>query len=192
MKNALIILAVLFLAGCAQPQAPRLQTPEPLIIPPHPDPSPSPPIPAVLAERIAQPAQTPQIADKPAIPELGAVDLDIYAYGANDVGGSARLNTPLEYRILAAQARAGSPPLTSAFDVTIFLTVIHSDGTFDLFGTANVPGILPSNQFTYDPAKERWVNDKGLAQGKIGPQRFVGIVNWNGQTKQIGETVNVR
>lgn len=187
MKKLFAILAVLFLFAC--------QAPEPRMVPPQQSyqQQNSPPVPAVLQEQIrAQPAVVPQVAPKPDIPELGAVDLSIHAYGAQETGGSARMNTPLEYRINIAQARASSPPLTSVYSPTIFLAVIKSDGQVELFGTPDIPGILPSNQFMYDATKERWVNDKGLAQGEIGMQRYVGIVHWNGKTKQLEETVNVR
>jgi len=189
MKQLFALLTFILLLTACQMQEPRMVPPQQS----YQQQNNLPPVPAVLQEQIlAQPAVVPQIAPKPDIPELGAVDLSIHAYGAQETGGSARLNTPLEYRINIAQSRASSPPLTSAYSPTIFLAVIKSDGQVELYGTPDVPGILPSNYFVYDAKKERWVNDKGLSQSEVGMQRYVGIVHWNGKTKQLEETVNVR
>ncbi len=126
-------------------------------------------------------------------PSLGAVGLEIFAYGARDVGGSVNPNTPLEYRVQVAQKTAGSPPITNAYRPTIFLVVIYNDGSFDLYGTEDVPNIQGSNRFTYDPTLGRWVNTKGVSQGNVkGQQRFVGTVSFNGETKLIQKNLNVR
>ena len=126
-------------------------------------------------------------------PKLGAVGLEIFAYGARDVGGSVNPNTPLEYRVQVSQAVPKSPPVTNAYQPTIFLVVIYNDGSFDTFGTEDVPNIQASNRFMYDGTLERWVNTKGVSQGNVkGQQRFVGIVSFNGDAKMIQKTINVR
>lgn len=127
------------------------------------------------------------------MPKLGAVGLDIFAFGARDVGGSTNPNTPLEYRVQISQAAAHSPPITNAYNPTILLIVIYNDGSFELYGTEDVPNVLASNRFTYDPSLKRWVNGKGMAQGNVkGVQNFVGLVSLNGDTKMIQKTINVR
>ncbi|MBI4146668.1 hypothetical protein HY489_05020 [Candidatus Woesearchaeota archaeon] len=181
MKRIIAIVALLILIAC-QPQAPQVEpTPQSRAQPP-----------AWLLTGYATPAVEPQIADKPPIPELGSVALNIYAYGAKDVGGSVNAGTPLDYRINVAQATAGSPPLTNAYAPTILLTVIYSDGRYELYGTEDVPKVLASNKIMYDPNLGRWVTEKGLSQGQIGIQNFVLLVNWNGKTKVVEESVKVR
>ena len=123
--------------------------------------------------------------------ELGPVQLKTYAYGAQETV-SPKPGTPLEYRIKVAQQASGNPPLTNAFDPTIILMEIYNDGTYTLFGTQNVPNIIPSNVIMYDPTTETWISNRGLAQGAIATQRLVVYVVYNGKTKVIQQALNVR
>lgn len=144
--------------------------------------------PAVQQEVIAPPAQVEKKA-----PALGAVNLEIFAYGAREVGGGINPATPLEYRVQVSRDEQGSPPITHAFRPTIFLVVIYKDGSFDTFGTEDVPNIQASNLFTYDPSLERWVNTKGLSKGEVNDmQKFVVLVRFNDDKKLIQRTINIR
>ena len=179
MKRILLIaLLSSFILACQQPQPPQMPAPN-VIFTGH-----------AYWDQLPQPPA--YLLEKEAGAGLGPVDLEIYAYGAKEVGGAVNPGVPLEYRVMATQARAGNPPLTSEQNPIIQFAVIYDDGTFDLYGTPNVPGIIPSNTLGYDSSLARWVNTKGYAQGRIGTQRFTGLVIHEGQVKQLGETVNVR
>jgi len=167
------LFCLLLLVACAAPSAPVQPPAQPI----------------AQQEVIAPPVA--QVEKK--VPTLGAVNLEIFAYGAREVGGSINPLTPLEYRVQVSQDAPNSPPITHAFRPTIFLVVIYKDGSFDTFGTEDVPNIQASNLFTYDPSLERWVNTKGMSKGDVNDQqKFVVLVRFNDDKKLIQRTINIR
>jgi len=176
------ILFLLSLLLACQPQIQYVPVPQPVY--PQSQPQYVPP---------AQPVAQPQAESVQKIPELGPVDFKIFAYGARDVSGSVNPNTPLEYRIKVMQQAPQNPPITNAYQPTITMVVIYNDGLYEIYGTEDLYGIQPSNVIGYDPSVGSWVNTKGISQGNVkGQQRFVIVITFNGKTKIIQHSVNVR
>ncbi len=135
--------------------------------------------------------QAPPQAEKP---RLGAVSFTTHPYlVGNRDATSMRPGTPYVGKLVLSKALPNNPPVTD--DVTIFITVIYPDGNHELFGTADVPGIIPSNimMFDHGPDVQAWTNDKFIANADINTKiKLLVSVKYYDDSKQLLHTINVR
>ncbi|RMD58298.1 hypothetical protein D6825_01305 [Candidatus Woesearchaeota archaeon] len=120
---------------------------------------------------------------------IGTAKLEIYSGGV-PIKDGARPNDPLEYRFIITLA--DGKLATQEDKITIQLTEIRSDGTFEVYGTDNIKGISPDKILRYNPLTKSWINSKGRAQNFAGIQRFEGIVMSEGKAKTFEKELIIR
>jgi len=173
----LLVLCLIFLVACAQQYAPqaRAQQAPPQYVPPAPEP-------------------VSQGSPEKAVAGLGASQFTIHPYlVGNKDAASVRPGTPLVGKLMLKKALPGSPPITG--DVTIFITAVYPTGDYELFGTDDIPNILPSNvlRFDHGPDVQAWTNDKFVANADINTQiRYIVFVKYHNDARYLQHTINVR
>ncbi len=171
----LSVLCLIFLVACAQQSAPAAQ---PQYAPP--------------AQQYVPPPSEPQT--QKAVAGLGASQFTIHPYlVGNRDAASVRPGTPLVGKLLLNKKLPGGPPITG--DVTIFITVVYPTGDYELFGTDDIPNILPSNvlRFDHGPDVQAWTNDKFVANADINTQiRYIVFVKYHNDARYLQHTINVR
>ena len=178
MKYLSALLCVLLLVACAPRYAPP---PQPIYQAPPPQAPPA---------YVEPPAAPPQMEK----PKLGAVSFTTRPYTVgNREATSMRPGTPYVGKLVLSKALPNNPPVTE--DVTIFITVIYPTGDHELFGTADVPGIVPSNimMFDHSPDVQAWTNDKFIANADINTKiKLMISVKYYDDSRQLLHTINVR
>lgn len=175
----LYALFFLILVACAQPQ----YAPQPVYQP---------------SQYVAPPqvATAPQVMPQQAEPKvgLGASRFTTHPYLVGNVeAASVRPGTPIVGKLVISKALANNPPITE--DVTIFITVIYPTGDHELFGTADVPGIIPSNiiMFDHSPNVQAWTNDKFVANADINTKiKYIVFIKYHDDSRYLLHTINVR
>jgi len=122
---------------------------------------------------------------------LGSTSFTLHPYTiGNREATSVRPGIPLVAK-LVLRKKTINAPITQG--VTAFLVVIGPSGIYELYGTADIPNVLPSNVLGYDPAEQAWTNDKLVAGADVNEQlRYVVFIKYGDESRYIGQTLNVR
>jgi len=124
---------------------------------------------------------------------LGRIQFTLHPYLiGNKPSASVRPNTPMVGRLLLSKAEVNNPAI--ADDVSFLITVIYPNGDTELYGHG-VEGILPSNEFLFDPNEQAWINEKFVARGEIKTKiSYVVSVYYKGKAKVVTpvQQINVR
>ncbi len=106
---------------------------------------------------------------------------------------SARPFTPGVLKVVVKRKVSTSPPITEG--VTVLVTAIYPDGTYENFGTSDVEGIMPRNVLAFDhsPSVQAYTNTNAEAKGNINTRvQYVAFVKYGDQSRVFGTIVNVR
>lgn len=123
---------------------------------------------------------------------LGAAQFAIHPFTIdNKAAGTARPGTPLVGTLTLRKRVSGSPPITEG--ATIYLAVIYPTGRYELYGTEDVPDILPSNVIRYDMTEEVWTTDKLVAGAEINSMiNYLLFIRYEGESRHIEHTLKVK
>lgn len=106
---------------------------------------------------------------------------------------SARPFTPGVLKVEVKRKAPTSPPITEG--VTVLVTAIYPDGTYENFGTSDIEGIMPSNVLAFDhsPSVQAYTNIYAPAKGNVNTRvQYVAFVKYGDQSRVFGAIVNVR
>ena len=193
MKYVYALFCLLLLAACAPQYAPQpapLQYPPPQYVPP---PQPQGYAPPSYPQPMPQAVPPVQVTPSGQA-GLGSTQFTTHPYTVgNREATSMRPGTPIVGKLVLKKDLTNSPPITE--DVTVFITVVYPDGSYELFGTADVPKILPSNvlQFDHSPDVQAWTNDKFVARAEINTNiDYIVFIKYHKDARYLLHTINVR